>query len=129
MTRYSEYYYSPEFMRIPEKERNTRFKLAPEYNVFYRPFICSRQKGDFREETVHLVNLPENGDETGQYYEKVPVREDLTLTVVPRKGEKLAEAFAAIPQSEKTIKLAVNGNKVKLPALDDAMIIVLRYKK
>ena len=129
MTRYSEYYYSPEFMRIPEKERNTRFNVAPAYNVFYRPFICSRQKGDFREETVHLVNLPENGNETGQYYEKVPVRKGLTLKVVPRKGEKLVEAFAAIPQAEKTIKLSVNGNKVKLPALDDAMIVVLRYKK
>ena len=129
MTRYSEYYYSPEFMRIPEAERNSRFVLAPAYNVFFRPFICSRQKGDVREETVHLVNLPENGDETGQYYEKVPVRKNLTLTVKPRKGEKLAEAFAAIPQSEKTVKLAVNGNKVKLPALDDAMIVVLRYKK
>lgn len=129
MTRYSEYYYSPEFLRIPEAERNSRFILAPAYNVFFRPFICSRQKGDVREETVHLVNLPENGNEIGQYYGKVPVRKDLTLTVTPRNGEKLAEAFAAVPQSEQPIRLSVSGNKLILPALDDAMIVVLRYKK
>ena len=129
MTRYSEYYYSPEFLRIPAKERNSRFALAPAYNVFFRPFICSREKNGFREETLHFVNLPTTGDETGQYYEKVPVRKNLTLTVTPRKGEKLVEAFAAVPQTMQAVKIAVKGNKVKLPALDDAMILVLRYKK
>ncbi|MBQ7206245.1 MAG: hypothetical protein IJS01_00450 [Lentisphaeria bacterium] len=129
MTRYSEYYFSPEFLRLPEAERKNRFALAPAYNVFFEPFTCSREKGAFREETLHLVNLPETGDEISRTYERVPVRKDLTLTVTPRKGEKIAEAFAAVPQKEAPVKLAVSGNEVKLPELDDAMIVVLRYAK
>ena len=129
MTRYSEYYFSPEFLRLPEAERKKRFSLAPAYNVFFEPFTCSREKGAFREETLHLVNLPETGDEISRYYEKVPVRKDLTLTVTPRKGEKLVEAFAAVPQKGAPVKLAVDGNKVRLPELDDAMIVVLRCTK
>ena len=129
MTRYSEYYYSPEFLRIPAKERESRFNLTPSYNVFYKPFICSRQKGNVREETLHLINLPENGGETGRYYDKVAVRKNLTLTVTPRKNEKILEAIAVTPQLEKAVKLVVKGNKIQLPALDDAMIVVVRYKK
>ena len=129
MTRYSEYYYSPEFMRIPEAERKSRFSLNPAHNVFFEPFTCSREKNGFREETLHLVNLPETGDEISRYYDKVPVRRNLTLTVTPRKGEQLAEAFAAVPQQEAAVKLAARGNQVKLPELDDAMIVVLRYTK
>jgi hypothetical protein len=129
MTRYSEYYYSPEFLRIPAKERETRFNLTPSYNVFYKPFICSRQKGNVREETLHLINLPEKGGETGRYYNKVAVRKNLTLTVIPRKNEKILEAIAVTPQLEKAVKLVVKGNKIQLPALDDAMIVVVRYKK
>ena len=129
MTRYSEYYFSPDFLRIPEEERNGRFSLAPSYNVFFRPFICSREKANLREETVHLVNLPENGDEICRYYDKVPVRSDLSFTVTPRDGEKLVKAFAATPQSNGVVKLVVNGNEIKLPELDDAMILVLHYSK
>ena len=82
-----------------------------------------------REETIHLVNLPENGDEICRYYDKVPIRSDLTFSVTPRDGEKLVEAFAAVPQTSSVVKLAVNGNEIRLPELDDAMILVLHYSK
>ncbi len=129
MTRYSEYYFSPDFLRIPEEERNDRFSLTPSYNVFFRPFICSRENANMREETIHLVNLPENGDEICRYYDKVPIRSDLTFSVTPRDGEKLVEAFAAVPQTSSFVKLAVNGNEIRLPELDDTMILVLHYSK
>ena len=129
MTRYSEYYYSPDFLRIPAEERTQRFSLSPSYNVFFRPFICTRENDSVREETIHLVNLPENGDEICRYYDKVPIRGDLTLAVTPRPGERLVEAFAITPQKDNSLRIDISGNELRLPELEDAMIIVLRYSK
>ena len=129
MTRFSEYYFSPDFLRIPEEERNGRFRLNTGYNIFFRPFICSRKlaSGE-REVTVHLINLPEEGEEICRYYPPVPARKGLELTAEPRKGEKMISAYAAVPQKSAAVPLEIEGNMVKLPELKDAMIVVLRYK-
>ncbi|MBQ6598523.1 MAG: hypothetical protein IJH79_13300, partial [Lentisphaeria bacterium] len=115
--------------RIPEEERSGRFRLNTEYNIFFQPFICSRKlaSGE-REVTVHLINLPEEGEEICRYYPPVPARKGLELTAEPRKGEKLISAHAAVPQKSAAVPLEVKGNMVKLPELKDAMIVVLRYK-
>lgn len=130
MTRFSEYYFSPDLLRIPEQERNGRFRLNAEYNIFFRPFICSRTlpSGE-REETVHLINLPADGEEICRYYAAVPARKGLELTVEPRAGEKLVSAFAAVPGNSAAVSLEIKGGTVKLPELKDAMIVVLHYRK
>lgn len=129
MTRYSEYYFSPDLLRIPEEERSGRFRLNREYDIFFRPFICSRTlpSGE-REEVIHLINLPK-GKEICRYYPPVPVRKGLELTAVPRGGEKLLSAYAAVPQSASALPLRIAGNAVALPELKDAMIVILRYGK
>ena len=74
------------------------------------------------------MNMPQ-GDIISCYYPAPTVQKRLKMQIVPRKGETLKAAFAAVPQKTSAMKMEVVNNSVILPDLTDTMILVLRYQQ
>jgi hypothetical protein len=126
MVRFSEYYFDTAFRLLPEKRRLKEVAVSGSKRIFWQQFVYERNKKGFRDVTVHLINLPK-GDYICQRYKVPPVRKNVKIKV---QGGNLTAVYAMLPNPKPhAVKLKVSGNTAILPQLDDAAIILFRFKK
>ena len=132
-TRFSEFYFNPDFAPMAENLRKAEVKVDGHERVYSDILVYERKNGKKRDVTVHLVNLPDNGDYFCQRQVPPPVRKNTVVSVKPRQGEKLKKVFAAAPFTGKErlpgmVELPVSGNSVTLPELDQAAVLVFQFE-
>ena len=131
--RFCEFYFNPDFVPIPDQRRKTEVKVDGHKRIFSDFFAYERASKNKRDVTVHLINLPENGDYICQRQVPAPVRKNTVVTVQPRKGETLKKVYAAMPKvGEKQlpgmVELSVSGNSATLPELKEAAVLIFEFE-
>ena len=131
-TRFSEYYYDPGFLLLPE-ERRGEVSVQAHARVFWRQFVYERVRDQGRDVTVHLLNLPES-DFIIMHHEVPAAKENITISLKLAGGEKLERASIMLPDplphagplQSSTAGTAVT---VKVPRLETAAIVLLEVSK
>jgi len=131
-TRFSEYYYDPGFILLPEGRRSeVSVKAHP--RVFWEQFVYERLREDGRDVTVHLLNLPES-DFIVMHHEVPVVKENIVISLKLGSGEKLRRAAVMLPEPAphaEPLQTTVAGTTVQVtaPRLETAAIVLMEVTK
>jgi hypothetical protein len=131
-TRFSEYYYDPGFLLLPEERRGEVSVEAPP-RVFWKQFVYERQREEGRDVTVHLINLPES-DYIVMHHEVPTVKENLGISLQLQPDEKFQRASLLLPDPfphAEPLEGRVEGAtlKVRIPRLETAAIVLMEMSK